>query len=282
MKRAFVLIFFTLCTGCSPQRFFYFPNRALYLEPEKMGLAYTTVSYPSLNGKTLYALWFQTSEPPKGTVVHLHGNYGNVSNHFPLSIFLLKEGFDVLVVDYQGYGASEGTPNPRRTMEDGIASVRYAQAHLRDPKTGVVLFGQSLGGATAILVAAKEPLVKAVVLEAPFSSYRSMARDVLKRHVWTWPFYPIAPLFLGSTYDPIRYIDQISPRPLFLIHGDHDTVVPVWMSHALYEKAREPKKLWIVPGADHLACHRVAGEQYVKDIAEFFSKTLEVQVQTKQ
>ena len=169
------------------------------MDPDRVGLHPDLVQYPSLNGKRLTALFFKTDQKPKGTIVHFHGNYGNVSSHFPLSVFLLKFGFDVLAFDYQGYGASEGCPSARKVVEDGIASVRYAQAHLRDPATGVAVFGQSLGGAAAIVAAAQEPLVKGAVIEAAFSSHASMTRAALKRHLATWPLVPLAPLFVNHS-----------------------------------------------------------------------------------
>jgi fermentation-respiration switch protein FrsA (DUF1100 family) len=240
--------------GCSPQRFFYYPNRILYVDPDRIGLHPELVRYPSLNGKELTALFFKTNQKPKGTIVHFHGNYGNVSSHFPLSIFLLKYGFDVLAFDYEGYGASEGRPTPKHLLEDGIASVRYAQAHLRDPGTGVAVLGQSLGGATAVVATAQEPLVKAAVIEAAFSSHAAMVRAALKRPVITWFLYPVA--------------------PLLFIHGDQDEIIPVEMSKELYEKAREPKKLWIVSGARHLEPRRKAGIVYEQTVADFFTLAL--------
>src|SRR5205814_8041469 len=107
-------------------------------------------------------------------------------------------------------------------------------------KTGVVVFGQSLGGATAGVVAAKQPEVKAVVIEAGFSSYSRMGKEALQRSAWTWLFSWVAPLFLSHRYDPIRYVEDIAPRPILFIHGDKDTIVPVHMSRDLYEKAKEP------------------------------------------
>jgi fermentation-respiration switch protein FrsA (DUF1100 family) len=260
--------------GCNPQRFFYYPNRHLYADPDKTGLHPELVQYLSLNGKMLTALYFKTSQPPKGTIVHFHGNFGNVSNHFPLSLFLLKYGFDVLAFDYEGYGASEGKPSPKNIVNDGIASVRYAYDHRRDPATGVAVFGQSLGGATAIVVTAKEPLVKGAVIEAAFTGHAAMVRAALGRHIITWPLYPFAPFFVNHSLDPIKFVAQISPRPVFFIHGDADEIVPVAMSKELYEKAKEPKKLWIVPGAGHLEAHRIANTQYETAVADFFTTVL--------
>jgi len=263
-----------LLSGCAPQSFFYYPNRELYVDPSQLGLTYQTLQFPSLNGKMLWAIFIPSEQPPRGTVVHFHGNFGNLSNHFPLAVFLVKRGFDVLIFDYEGYGASQGHPNPRHVVEDGIAAVRYAQAHLRDPKTGVVVFGQSLGGAAAVVVAAREPEVKAAVIESAFSSYNAMAREALQRSVLTWLFAPLAPLFLNHDYDPIDYVAQIAPRPVLFIHGDHDHIVPMHMSRDLYAKAREPKTLWIVPGGDHLECDKLEKKKYEDEIVNFFTQAL--------
>jgi fermentation-respiration switch protein FrsA (DUF1100 family) len=274
LLRAKACVLGVFLVGCSPQRFFYYPNRNLYVDPDQIGLHPDLVRYPSLNGKELVALYFKTNQKPKGTIVHFHGNFGNVSNHFPLSLFLLKYGFDVLAFDYEGYGVSEGKPSPKHLLEDGIASVRYAQAHLREGAAGVAVFGQSLGGATAIVVTAQEPLVKAAVIEAAFTGHAAMARAVLKRHWLTWPLYPIAPLFMNHSLDPILFVARISPRPVFFIHGDQDTIVPMAMSQELYQKAKEPKKLWIVPGANHLESRKKAGAQYEQAVADFFTAAL--------
>src|SRR4051812_17653678 len=103
-----ILLLVLLLAGCSPQQFFYYPNRHLYVDPDKTGLAHELVQFSSPGGKMLYALYFPTDQPVKGTVVHFHGNYGNISNHFPLATFLIARGFNVLSFDYEGYGASEG------------------------------------------------------------------------------------------------------------------------------------------------------------------------------
>src|SRR6185295_5519018 len=151
----------------------------------------------------------------------------------------------------------------------------YAQDHLRPGATGVVVFGQSLGGAIAAAAVAKEPLVKAVVLEAAFYSYNSMARDVLKRSVFLWLLYPFYPPLLGRTYNPSRWVDKISPRPLLFIHGTTDKVVPSWMSEKLFAKAKDPKRLWIIDGAGHMECRYRKGKEYDETIAKFFTDALQ-------
>jgi fermentation-respiration switch protein FrsA (DUF1100 family) len=274
MKKTHFLVFLLLgfLGGCSVQQFFYYPNRNLYVDPDRTGLPYEIVHYPSANGRILYGVYFPAVGPPKGIIVHFHGNYGNVSNHFPLALFLVRRGFDVLSFDYEGYGASEGHPTPEHLLEDGVASVHYAQG--RDKTLNVGVFGQSLGGSTAIQVAAREPLVKAAVIEAAFSGHRAMSRAVLKRSAWLWPFYPFAPFFLSTHYDAIDVVDKIAPRPIFFIHGDADTIVPVDMSKKLFAAAKEPKELWIVPGANHLEAHKRAPVDYENRITTFFATNL--------
>ncbi len=260
-----------LFSGCAPTRFFYHPNKILYVDPEKLNYDYEMMQFPSLNGAKLFGLLFRTKQEPKGIVVHLHGNFGNVSNHFLGSYYLVNYGFDVLVVDYEGFGDSEGKSNPKRTIEDGRGAVRFAETLNRNPKGGVVLLGQSLGGAVAIPVMAKEPFVKAAVIESSFPSYRTIARDVCKRSAWTWLAYPIYPFLLPTKYDPVRYLDKIPPRPLFFIHGTADNIVPSKMTKILYEKAREPKKVWYVEGAGHIEGRRKLGGAFEKQVADFLS-----------
>lgn len=270
----FSLALVFLLPACAARSVFYLPNNALFLDPHQVGLEYELVSYLSLNGKKLYSILFRTEEKPKGIVVHLHGNYGNVSHHFAQSVFLLKQGYDVLVVDYQGFGGSEGKPTPQNTVEDGRASVRYALSVCRSTPAAVGLFGQSIGAAVSAVVAAEEPEVKGVVLEAGFSRYREISKDVLKRSKITWVFaYLLPPLIVRRECDPMDYVGRISPRPVLFVHGTGDKTVPDWMSRKLFDRAGEPKRLWLIPGAGHLECRRYSRD-YEKEIGAFFDAAL--------
>lgn len=268
-------VFFAVLTagalGCAPQRAFYYPNKTLYVDPETLGISHEVLRFPSRNGKNLVGVWFPCEGRPVGTVVHFHGNYGNVSNHFLLAYFLVRRGFDVLAFDYQGYGASEGQPTPAGMIEDGHAAVALARQRSRNPQAGVAVFGQSIGGAVALGVAAEDPEVRAAVIEATFTSFRAIARAALRRHWWSVPLSWIFPLGVTPHYAPIDYVPRLAGRPLFLIHGTQDEVIPFAMSEALFEKAKEPKTLWLVEGARHLECRRVAGKSYEERIVKFLT-----------
>ena len=270
-RSTFAFLSVLLLTGCAANGIFYYPNRRLYWEPEKMGLKYETVVIHGLRGADLSGALFPTGGKPKGTIVHFHGNFGNLSNHFPQSMFLLDYGYDVLIFDYEGFGASEGRPTPRNTVEDGMAAVQWAKDHCRASPARVGVFGQSVGAAVACVTAARDPSVDAVVLEAPFTSYRAITADVLKRCWFTWPLLPFFPvLFVRRGCDPEDYIADIAPRPVFIIHGDKDRTVPVKMGKRLYALAKDPKFLWIVPGACHLGCRQKGGKEYEEKITRFF------------
>ncbi len=270
-----VLTAASLLCGCAAERIFYYPNRVLYADPDKMGIQAELVYYPSLNGTQLCALYIPTEQEPKGTIVFLHGNFGNLSNHFPQALFLTRKGFDVLAFDYQGFGDSKGRSSPKNTVEDGIASVRYAQSRLRAKNGGVAVFGQSLGAAVAAVVAAREPLVKAAALEAGFTTYRSITQYVMRRGWLTWPFSFFVPtMIVRHRYDPIKEIADIAPRPLLIVHGTADKTIPVRMAKELFAKAKEPKRIWLIEGAGHLLCQRTAGEKYQETIADFFEDAL--------
>lgn len=276
MRKILVLFFIIVfLPACSARRIFYYPNAHLYWDPHQVGLEYEIVEYPSLNGKKLTGLYFPTKQKPKGTIVHCHGNAANVSNHFPFSVFLLQYGFDVLIFDYQGFGGSEGKPSAQNTIEDGIASVHYAQSRLSAPSSGVCLFGQSVGAAVATVVAAQEPLVRGVVLEAGFTSYRDITQYAMRRSFITWPFSFFLPtLLVRHRYDPIDYIPKISPRPVLFVHGTKDRVIPLSMSKKLYQAAGQPKELYIVRDGQHLEYRRQDGIRYEKKIADFFTEAL--------
>ena len=262
-------------SGCASNSMFYFPNKFLYVDPEKTGVKFEQVKFPSRDGKALTGFYFFTSQKPIGTVIQFHGNAANVTNHFPLALFLVNHGFDVLAFDYEGYGLSEGKPTPLRTVENGLAAVDFAYGRCRSETKGVVILGQSLGAAVAAVVAAKDDRVKAVVLEAGFTSYKSIARAVIGRTILLWPLYPIYPtFFVNGKYDPVKFIGQIAPRPILFIHGEKDEIVPVEMSRILYQKAGEPKPLRIVHNAKHLACKSVAGKEYEEKVAKFFQDAL--------
>jgi fermentation-respiration switch protein FrsA (DUF1100 family) len=122
-------------------------------------------------------------------------------------------------------------------------------------KTRVVMYGQSLGGALAAYYvehSARRGELRALILESAFSDYTDIAREKFTDHWFTWPFQWIPLIAVDDSFSPLPGMAKISPLPLLVLHGDRDPVVPVQHGQRLYDAAREPKQLWIIPGAGHI------------------------------
>src|SRR5688572_11337453 len=117
-----------LLAGCAHD-LFYYPDSVMYDTPASAGLRYEPVGFRSRDGTRLSG-WFipAAGEAGKGTVVHFHGNAGNISAHWRLVSWLPPRGYNVFVFDYRGYGASEGRPGPRGVFEDANSALDYVRS----------------------------------------------------------------------------------------------------------------------------------------------------------
>ena len=130
-------------------------------------------------------------------------------------------------------------------------------------KSRLCLLGSSAGAAVSVYVAANDPRVSSLITfacpaEFSFLTDKQHARATIDHFrsigvIRDAAFPPSVNDWLtaSAAVSPLRWIDKISPRPLLLIHGDKDDLVPVEHAHKLFEKAGEPKKLVIIPGAGH-------------------------------
>ena len=119
----------------------------------------------------------------------------------------------------------------------------------------IVILGQSLGGALAIYYAAHSAYranIRAVVIDSAFYDYRQISKEKLAGFFLTWPFQWLPWLTVNDDYSPADSVAAISPLPLLLIQGDRDEVVPLRNSQQLFERAKEPKERWVIPGAGHI------------------------------
>jgi hypothetical protein len=251
-----LLLLTLLLSGCT--QFFFFPSSALIDTPKRYGIQYQSENIKAADGTKLNA-WFlpassQVDHPKKPTILFLHGNAENISTHFRNVAWLPAAGFNVLALDYRGYGASEGIPNLDGIQLDIDAAMQSLLTHPGVDPNNIIIFGQSLGGALAIYYAAHNSYrahIKAVVIDSSFFDYRGIAREKMASSWILWPFQWLPWLVINDNYSPANSVALISPIPLLLIHGDKDNVIPFHDSQQLFERAQEPKELWIVPGANH-------------------------------
>jgi uncharacterized protein len=258
IRRVASALFVTfLASGCT-QTFFQ-PQRVLVDTPERVGLAYEALPLRAADGIELFTWFLPARGTPQATVLFLHGNAENISTHYANVAWMPAEGFNVLVLEYRGYGKSSGTPSLAGVQLDIDAAMQVLLGRREVDSRRIVLFGQSLGGALAIHYAAHgahRASLRAVIADSAFSDYRRIVREKMAGFFLTWPFQWLPVLTVDNDYSPQAAIRRVTPMPLLLIHGERDAIVPPHHSRRLYEIAAEPKELWLAPDAGHIQALR--------------------------
>lgn len=246
------------------RRMIYFPYRDVP-SPALSGLrSVEEVSFPTDDGLELHA-WFvspsSASGPARFTVIVFNGNAGNRGMRGPLAAEFAKHGIATLLFDYRGYGENAGAPTEAGLVRDARAAREYVARRPDVDSQRVVYFGESLGAAVAVQLAA-ESAPFALVLRSPFLSLT----DVGRHH---YPFLPVRWL-LRDRFPSIDLIARVA-APVLVIAGDRDRVIPASHSRALHAAAREPKQLVIIEGADHNDEVLFVGERLIDAVLEFLA-----------
>jgi uncharacterized protein len=202
--------------------------------------------------------WWMTCPGSKLVTLFLHGNAGNITHRAAHARAILAAGSSLLLVDYRGYGKSQGSPNEAGLYADAVAAYKHLASRGYKAEQ-IIVHGESLGTAVAVDLASRRPTA-GVVLEAPFTSARDVAAKVLPL---------IGPLVVWS-YNTRAKIQRVR-APLLVIHGDHDDIIPFEMGRALYTAAATPKSFWPVAGAGHNDIVETAGPAYRERLRAFYA-----------
>lgn len=253
-------------SGCT--QVFFQPHHQLIDTPARMGVAFENEYFQSKDGTKLNAWFLPAQGEAKGTVLFLHGNAENISTHFHSVDWLPARGYNVLALDYRGYGASDGVPTLAGVQQDIDAALSHLLKHKNVDPQRIVVLGQSLGGALAIYYCAHSDYrsnIRAIVSDSAFYDYRQIARENLARFALTWPFQWLPWLVIDNDYSPADSVAMLSPIPLLIIHGDHDLAISTQHAHQLFAQAGQPKELLIVPNAGHIQSleNKEVREQFV-------------------
>ncbi len=221
----------------------------------------TEVNFETDDGLRLGG-WFQPAVGGESGAAMLvfNGNAGDRSFRAPLAAALSQAAFSVLLFDYRGYGRNPGTPTEAGLLMDARAARAYLAGRGDVDPDRIVYFGESLGAAVAVALAAKRPPA-AVILRSPFTSLADMGR-------LHYPFLPVSGFLLRDRFDSIEQIPRVR-CPVLIIAGDKDQVVPPAHSRRLYEAAHDPKQFELVPGADHNDPELLTGSRLIDRVALF-------------
>jgi uncharacterized protein len=248
-RRFRLSIFILICCGLTAcNSVLFFPGKIWVQTPDQLGLTYKDVALIAEDGVKLSAWWLAAEAEVKGSVLFLHGNAENISTHIHSVAWLPAQGYQVLLLDYRGYGRSEGQPAlPDVFMDIEAALTWLTNAPETQGKPRIVL-GQSLGASMGGYVVGRQSAstvwsrqLDAVILDAGFSRYSDIAQEAAASHWLTWPLQYPAAWMMPTQYDLVDVVANISPTPLLLIHGTQDQVIPYHHVEALYEAANKPK-----------------------------------------
>ncbi len=245
-------------------RFIYHPSSDIVQTPLEVGLPFEDLYFSTSDGVRLHG-WFIPHASARATVVWFHGNAGNIS-HRVENIKLLhdKVRVNIFIFDYRGYGRSAGSASEQGIYEDSVAALTLVQNRLGVEAKNLILFGQSLGAAVATEMAGR-CRCQGLILEAPFTSIRDMAKTV-------FPFLPVG-LLLQTKFDVVETIARVNV-PLLVLHGDRDDVVPFEQGRKVFSTAHAPKEFYTIAGATHNDTYRVGGDAYFERLRVFIESVL--------
>lgn len=213
--------------------------------PVDYGVQHRSISLTTADNVELGA-WYLLSQMQevKGRLLYLHGNGKNISYHLRPVAWLPQQGWEVLMLDYRGYGTSQGKARLPEVIEDLKVAYDFLADLSRKDGLPIFVLGQSLGGALTTYFVANEtlqPLPHGLVLDAPFNRYDAAAAAFFSRHWYIWWMRPFAFVF-PNRYDPLLAAQKMPSLPLLFFHSKDDRIVPFALGQELYEQLPDPKR----------------------------------------
>jgi len=232
-------------------------------EPPSGGVAYELAL---VNGDRIHAWYVPAVERDAPTLLFLHGARRNLSGSFGRIELMRSLGFNVLAIDYRGFGRSSPLlPSEQSAVED--TRLAFAELLRREPDPSRrFVYGYSLGGALAIDLAADTDGIGGLIVESTFTSIP----DLVRASRWSW--VPMLDTIVTQDFNSLRKIPRLN-EPLLLIHGTADGVIPHQMSDQLLAAAInvQPglRRLVKIDGATHWGAAQYGGETYARAVRDF-------------
>ena len=243
----------------------YYPNlpgRDLSATPQQLGLVYENIALVTADEVRLHG-WFVPAENARGTLLFFHGNAGNVSHRLDSIAIFNRMNLDVLIIDYRGYGQSQGRISETGTYRDAEAAWLYLTETRGIDAGRIIVFGRSLGASIAAWLASQHRPA-GLIVESGFSSVPSMAQRL-------YPFLPVKWLSKFS-YDTADYVSAIA-CPLLVVHSPNDDIIPYAEGRLVYDAAPADKQFLDIRGG-HNDGFFVSGEVYTDGLNRFIGRSL--------
>ena len=237
-------------------------GREIVATPEQIGLPFEDLHLKTADGIDLHG-WHIPAAQPRGTVLFLHGNAGNISHRLDSVRMFHHMGYSTLIFDYRGYGNSGGKPAEQGTYQDVEAAWRYLREQRHVPACRIVLFGESLGGAIAAWLAAKHKPA-ALVIASGFTSVPDLGQQL-------YPFLPVRWL-ARIRYDTRAYLRSMQV-PVLIAHSPQDDIIPFEHGRALFDAAHPPKQFLELAGG-HNDGFIFMREAWVKVLEDFLGEQM--------
>jgi fermentation-respiration switch protein FrsA (DUF1100 family) len=258
----YLIIFFVLMHGyvkLIETKTVFFPTKNIIVTPQFIDLAYKNIYLTTKDGLKING-WFLPDNQARYTLLFLHGNAGNIGDRLDKLEILKKAKLNILIIDYRGYGNSQGSPSEQAVYIDAQAAYDYLIKEEKIDPQEIILYGESLGCAVAIDLASKVK-AKALVVEGGFSSGKDMAKIM----------YPLLPgFFFRHKLDSLAKIKEVKVAKLFM-HSKNDEVVPLKLAKKLFDYAPEPKEFIELIGG-HNDAFLDSREQYISSIISFIER----------
>lgn len=255
-------------------RLIFSPEYEITTTPAKFNAKYEDVLIPvnkaDGSSENIHGWWLPNAKQEEKSdigdrqvILYLHGKGKNVSANAKHANRLMRMGFSVLIIDYRGYGRSEGAfPTESSVYTDAQTAWDYLISKGYKPNQ-ILLYGHSLGGAIAIDLAVKHPDALGMIVDASFTSMSDMALRDPKFRV-----FPID-LLIHQRFDSIAKVRSLA-IPVLYIHGTADDLIPAEMSQRLYAATPTRKQIVLIPNGGHNNNASTNEPLYLNSIRSFF------------
>lgn len=236
------------------------PGRQLEATPSAIGLDYEDVLLDTSDGVRIHG-WFVPGESTR-TLLYFHGNAGNISHRLHSIRQFHDLGLSVFIVDYRGYGQSEGSPGEDGLYRDAAAAWQYLTEVRGIPRANIVVFGRSLGGSVASWLAAEQS-PGALILDSSFTSVPDVGQEA-------YPWLPVK-LLSRFRHATVEHVTKAN-CPVLIVHSQDDEIIPFHHGEAIFSAANEPKVFLALRGG-HNDASITSEAVFVDGLRDFLRST---------